>query len=81
MVVEDRLGSCTSKPMFAEWAIVWGTEGAGTSECVCLCLLAFWGCYCCPLTAKQRVPLGKFPNLLPCVIWILPTVGILSYVG
>lgn len=74
MVMEERLGSGTCKPVVCggiyrvgQHLGLRGSAGEGFLS-VCICgherLLAIWGCYCCPLATKQRAPVGSF--LLSC---------------
>lgn len=83
MVIEERLGSGTSKPVVCggicragqHLGLRGSAEEGLLSMCMYVCerMLAIWGCYYCALVTKQRAPFGQFPNILPFVIRILLT--------
>lgn len=95
MVMEDSLGSsCTSNPVVfgricREWASVqgekvfWGGSQGVLSVCVCVCAFAslLRMLLCSSGHHAESLFWGQFPNLLPSVTWILPTVEILSHAG
>lgn len=74
MVIEERLGSGTSKPVVCggicragqHLGLRGSAEEGLLSMCMYVCerMLAIWGCYYCALATKQRAPLGSF--LISC---------------